>query len=205
MPAQELIHLPPSAWSLRVSTTREATFTFCLMKFGRAEASTKSGIRAFHFPNSTSSWLQARWALHHHGIDHSNRDYTPFFDVLCLRWRLRDWRGKITVPVLLTSTGAVRDSAAIARWCDDHSLPGASPLFPSAQLEDIDRCNASCPCRIAELFLQRISASKVPADIASFMADRHGAAGRFDKRCLKVMEYERGVFTAEAQKTPVQA
>ena len=60
---------------------------------------------------SNTALPQARWALDHHDIKHSIREYTPFVGTWCLRWRLRDWSGKITVPVLITPSGDGLDYA----------------------------------------------------------------------------------------------
>jgi glutathione S-transferase len=64
-----------------------------------------------------SPWtLKARWALAHCGVDHDYREYTPGLSEPWLRWRLRQWRQPVSVPVLLTRTQSIRGSWGIAEY-----------------------------------------------------------------------------------------
>lgn len=66
-----------------------------------------------------SPWTQrARWALRHHGIKHDFQAYLPIVGEPMLRLKTGRWRGRISVPVLLTPHGAVTDSIDIARHAD---------------------------------------------------------------------------------------
>lgn len=68
-----------------------------------------------------SPWsIRARWALAHHGIDYTYEEYIPMISTPKLRVKLRDVRGKVTVPILFPPEGsAIRDSTEIARWADE--------------------------------------------------------------------------------------
>lgn len=58
--------------------------------------------------------LQPRWALHYYQIDHRQTNYFAGLMELWLRWKLWQWSGRVTVPVLITPSGD--DS----RQADDH-------------------------------------------------------------------------------------
>lgn len=48
------------------------------------------------------SWpAQARWALERAGCKFKVIDYTPLFSEPWLRLQLGDWRGRLTLPVML--------------------------------------------------------------------------------------------------------
>lgn len=65
---------------------------------------------------SFSPWTQkARWALERCGVDFDYREYTPTLSEPALRWRLGQWRGAVSVPVLMMGRQAVRGSWDIAR------------------------------------------------------------------------------------------
>jgi glutathione S-transferase len=85
-----------------------------------------------------SPWSEkACWALEVRGIPYTFRRYAPLIGELGLRRKLGRWRGKVSVPVLTDDTGAVIvDSAAIARWADDH---GSGPrMFPPGHHATVD-------------------------------------------------------------------
>lgn len=78
-----------------------------------------------------SPWsLKARLALALGGLQHRRMEYLPMLREPWLRWRLRRFTGRVTVPVLLTDQGAVGDSFDIARlalaggpyWPEDAAL-----------------------------------------------------------------------------------
>lgn len=66
-----------------------------------------------------SPWTQkARWALEYNGIAHGYREYTPTLSEPRLRWELRQWRGAVSVPVLLLPGRVLRGSWEIACFAD---------------------------------------------------------------------------------------
>ena len=83
-----------------------------------------------------SPWSEkAKWALEARGVPFEIVRYQPLIGELGLRRLLRRWRGRVTVPVLVTDAGVIDDSAAIARWADER---GSGPtLFPRAHSEVI--------------------------------------------------------------------
>lgn len=69
-----------------------------------------------------SPWsLRSKWALDHHRVPYAYREYLPMLGAPELRVRLGDFSGRVTVPVLLTEDGALRDSLDIARWAESHA------------------------------------------------------------------------------------
>lgn len=64
-----------------------------------------------------SPWTQkARWALEYCGVAFVYREYVPTLSEPWLRWRMRQWSGKVSVPVLLAGSEVVRGSWDIARF-----------------------------------------------------------------------------------------
>ena len=111
---------------------------------------------------------------------------------------------------LLSLIGAVRDSSDIARWTDAHSaLPGANPLFPPAQIEDVIRCKTVCTfCHFKVSSIRYTTSCTRKPFVLPFSKQtdcQQQVQCRFDKHCLEVLEYERGVFTTEARNSPVQS
>jgi glutathione S-transferase len=71
---------------------------------------------------SFSPWTQkARWALEHAGIAHAYQEYVPTLSEPGLRWRLRQFSGPVSVPVLFVDGRALRGSWEIARYANDHT------------------------------------------------------------------------------------
>ncbi|MCE9673304.1 glutathione S-transferase domain-containing protein [Myxococcus stipitatus] len=63
-----------------------------------------------------SPWTQkARWALEHCGVAFAYEEYVPTLSEPRLRWRIRQWSGRVSVPVLLAGEQVVRGSWDIAR------------------------------------------------------------------------------------------
>lgn len=61
--------------------------------------------------------MRARLALDAQGIPYRAVHYVPTVSEPVLRWRLRDWRGRVTVPVLIPDDGPpLRESFEIASW-----------------------------------------------------------------------------------------
>ena len=89
---------------------------------------------------SYSPWSErARWALQVRGIDHDARGYQPLLGEPELRWRLRQWTGPVSVPVLLTDDGALGDSFLIAKYAEQHG--SGTALFPVGSDATIVACN----------------------------------------------------------------
>ena len=71
---------------------------------------------------SFSPWThKARWALEHARIAHAYREYVPTLSEPGLRWRLRQFSGAVSVPVLFVGDQALRGSWEIARYANDHT------------------------------------------------------------------------------------
>lgn len=88
-----------------------------------------------------SPWTEkARWALDHHELAHEYVEHRPVLGEPALRLRLKDARGRVTVPVLFTRHGALRTSAAIADFAD--RIGRAPSLFPKAHRDAIRRWDA---------------------------------------------------------------
>ena len=67
---------------------------------------------------SFSPWTKkARWALEYCGVDHAYQEYTPTLSEPALRWRLGQWTGSVSVPVLF-GREVVRGSWDIARYAN---------------------------------------------------------------------------------------
>ncbi|MEL1264569.1 glutathione S-transferase family protein [Pseudoxanthomonas putridarboris] len=84
-------------------------------------ASTRSSARrnACLVGEAFSPWTQkARWALEYGGISHGYREYTPTLSEPRLRWELRQWRGAVSVPVLLLPDRVLRGSWDITCHAD---------------------------------------------------------------------------------------
>ena len=81
-----------------------------------------------HIPHSPWS-RRVRLALERMGVPVRLRTYTPTLSEPWLRARLRRWRGRLTVPVLLRDDGPpLTDSFDIVCWASDQS---PTPLAPS--------------------------------------------------------------------------
>jgi len=73
---------------------------------------------------SFSPWTQkARWALEHCGIAHRYEEYVPTLGEPRLRWRMRQWSGTVSVPVLRTHGRWLRGSWEIACLTADRGDP----------------------------------------------------------------------------------
>ena len=64
---------------------------------------------------SFSPWTKkARWALERCGLAYDYEEYTPTLSEPGLRWRMRQWSGTVSVPVLFVGGEVLRGSWAIA-------------------------------------------------------------------------------------------
>ncbi|NTX50057.1 glutathione S-transferase family protein [Myxococcus sp. CA039A] len=93
------------------------------------------------FGEAFSPWTQkARWALEHCGVAFVYREYTPTLSEPALRWRMRQWSGKVSVPVLLAGAQVVRGSWDIARyaaqWAGDGRLGDFEVIAPWNELSE---------------------------------------------------------------------
>lgn len=69
---------------------------------------------------SFSPWTKkARWALEHCGLAYDYKEYTPTLSELALRWRLQQWTGAISVPVLFSGREVLRGSWDIANYANE--------------------------------------------------------------------------------------
>ena len=57
--------------------------------------------------------LQARWALDYHAAPYDWSVYMPMHSELMLRWKLWQWTGRVSVPVLLTAEGTPEAAATL--------------------------------------------------------------------------------------------
>jgi len=71
---------------------------------------------------SFSPWTKkARWALEYCSLAYDYKEYTPTLSEPGLRLRLKQWTGKISVPVLITGDQVLRDSLDIAAFANKYS------------------------------------------------------------------------------------
>ena len=85
-----------------------------------------------------SPWSEkARWALGAAGVPFRKQHYQPMIGEPGLRRITGNWRGPVSVPVLVTADRAIADSAAIARWADAQG-PRPGTLFPAGAETAID-------------------------------------------------------------------
>lgn len=67
---------------------------------------------------------KARWALEYAGVEHGYQEYTPTISEPGLRWRMRQWSGVVSVPVLFAGDQIVRGSWEIARYASQYAADG---------------------------------------------------------------------------------
>jgi glutathione S-transferase len=73
----------------------------------------KPSLLGIHY----SPWSQkARHALAAADVDYDYTEYQPVFGEPMLRMKAKQWRGRVSVPILLTDGGALRDSFEIAQF-----------------------------------------------------------------------------------------
>lgn len=69
---------------------------------------------------SFSPWTKkARWALEHCELTYDYQEYTPTLSEPALRWRLKQWSGAVSVPVLFAGHQIFRGSWEIARYANE--------------------------------------------------------------------------------------
>ncbi len=70
-------------------------------------------------------WTQkARWALEHCGQAFDYEEYTPTLSEPGLRWRLRQWSGVVSVPMMLAGDRVIRGSWEIAHYANEAAADG---------------------------------------------------------------------------------
>ena len=69
---------------------------------------------------SFSPWTKkARWALECCELAYDYKEYTPILSEPGLRWRLQQWSGTVSVPVLFVGRQVFRGSWEIARYANE--------------------------------------------------------------------------------------
>jgi glutathione S-transferase len=87
-----------------------------------------------------SPWTEkARWALDHHGLRYSFKQYQPLIEEPWLRVKTRNLTRKATVPVLIAGRELLLDSFDIARWAErcGHGVP----LLPTGRESEVAQWN----------------------------------------------------------------
>ena len=85
----------------------------------------KPQTQALLIGESFSPWTKkARWALEYCGLDYNYQEYTPTLSEPSLRWRLKQWSGTVSVPVLFIDKKILRGSWEIARYASETSGDG---------------------------------------------------------------------------------
>jgi len=87
-----------------------------------------------------SPWSEkARWALDHHRVPYQLHVYMPMLHEPWLRLRTRKFRGRVSVPTLMSDAGVFRDSFDIAREAE--RIGEGEKLFPADHLDEISSWN----------------------------------------------------------------
>jgi glutathione S-transferase len=124
-------------------------------------------LRLYALPYSP--WSEcARWALDHHGIDYREIEHAPFLGEPRLRIAARKWRGRVSVPILLTPHGAITDSFEIAAFAD--RIGRRAPLGFADHRDELARWNDRSHSLLANscsTTLERLLASPAALDEAS--------------------------------------
>jgi len=69
---------------------------------------------------SFSPWTKkARWALEHCDVPYRYKEYTPTLSEPGLRWKLKQWTGTVSVPVLFADQQVLRGSWDIACYANE--------------------------------------------------------------------------------------
>lgn len=97
----------------------------------------ESGERTTLVGESFSPWTKkARWALEQCGLSFNYTEYTPTISEPGLRWRMRQWSGSVSVPVLFVGPDVLRGSWKIAGHANQES--GSHRLGTMDELADWD-------------------------------------------------------------------
>ena len=89
-----------------------------------------------------SPWSEkARWALDHSHVAYESIEYIPTISTLAVRWQIKRFTSKLTIPILINGNDSFSDSWDIARYADLQRAEGIESLFPHDQLEEIEAWN----------------------------------------------------------------
>lgn len=95
---------------------------------------------------SFSPWTKkARWALEYCGLRYDYQEYTPTLSEPGLRWRLRQWRGSVSVPIAFAGKQLLRGSWEIAEYANQRT-----PDQRLGDLKKIEDWNACSEAGLAE-------------------------------------------------------
>ena len=134
---------------------------------------------------------RARWALEYAGVSHRYEEYVPTLSEPGLRWRMRQFSGRVSVPVLLTAAGVVRGSWEIARYAGAQTGDGRLGDFARSELWHQLSDDALCEARTRVVrgvladpeALDEAAAGVFPAAIAHyFRFVARDAASRLDRK-----------------------
>lgn len=85
----------------------------------------KRGAQLLLVGEAFSPWTKkARWALEQCGLAYDYQEYTPTLSEPGLRWRLRQWQGTVSVPVLFAGRQVLRGSWEIASYANETAGEG---------------------------------------------------------------------------------
>jgi glutathione S-transferase len=85
-----------------------------------------AGIKLIAMP--ISPWSEkARWALDHHQVAHRYVEHVPMLGEPLLRARAKQWKGRVSVPLLTDGDVRLNDSFAIAQHAE--KIGSGTPLF----------------------------------------------------------------------------
>lgn len=82
-----------------------------------------------------SPWSdKARWTLDHSGVDYTNKTYVSMVGEPWLRFKTKQYKGPVSVPVLIHDDKVLTDSFDIARYADAHRTNDSrASLFPDTE------------------------------------------------------------------------
>jgi glutathione S-transferase len=87
-----------------------------------------------------SPWTEkACWALDHHGIGYTFRQFLPLVGEPWLRVKIRKFSKRVTVPALVEGREVFDDSYAIARRAE--GLGGGPALWPAGRAAEVEAWN----------------------------------------------------------------
>lgn len=87
---------------------------------------------------SFSPWTKkARWGLEQCGCEYDYEEYTPTLSEPRLRWRMRKWSGKVSVPVLFAGSQIMRGSWDIVSYANQ--ISGQNPIGDMEVISEWDK------------------------------------------------------------------
>lgn len=110
---------------------------------------------------SYSPWTeQAKWALEHHRIEYRLHPYVPFVREAALRFQMKKFWGRVTVPVLIDGKTVYPDSLDIIRLAD--RIGQGEPLLPPELAQQAESWKARADATLSAargLVTRRVRAS----------------------------------------------